>query len=391
MNSNKHIIEKIKEASGLVEKEDKERLVELIDIDKIDFNINERLEFQDGVDVSDLDELVASIKKVGLIHPIVVVKKGDRYEKVAGRRRIEAYKLLKKEKIPAIVLEEQEINVIEKLKMNFDENKVRKKVNIIEQTNFLLLALYEFFDNSLDKNIMDYYRNLVIKKLTENGIDIMQIPQDELKLLIAKRLFFAVRNIENEIKDNRIETESTDAKILLKIKMFEIWKIFKEKFDLNTETFKLDVMITTFDDFILALIRKNLISKKNAMKMSTIKKYPQAYRFLREKAVEIYNSYIDEKISEEEAKNEIKKLLEFILKNKQFFKDNTDIEQIQKAEKIKSLKDGAIKKLNYVLSKFSNKLDDNDMKRIENKINELYVELDQILEKVKGGESEDDR
>jgi ParB/RepB/Spo0J family partition protein len=49
------------------------------------------------------DELVKSIKALGLLQPIVVRENDGRYELVAGRRRLEAVKKLGWEKIPAVV------------------------------------------------------------------------------------------------------------------------------------------------------------------------------------------------------------------------------------------------------------------------------------------------
>ncbi len=48
--------------------------------------------------------LADSIDKIGLRHPITVREKGDRYVLVAGRHRIEAYKRLEIEHIPATIV-----------------------------------------------------------------------------------------------------------------------------------------------------------------------------------------------------------------------------------------------------------------------------------------------
>src|SRR3989344_3363115 len=58
-----------------------------------------------------LEELITSIKRVGLIHPVVLVKRsGKKYELLSGQRRLEAFKQLHSNKIsgynkiPAIVI-----------------------------------------------------------------------------------------------------------------------------------------------------------------------------------------------------------------------------------------------------------------------------------------------
>jgi len=51
----------------------------------------------------DLDKLAASIKRVGLLHPVTVFKTDDKYELIVGQRRFLACKKLGWESIPAIV------------------------------------------------------------------------------------------------------------------------------------------------------------------------------------------------------------------------------------------------------------------------------------------------
>ncbi|MCK4796243.1 MAG: ParB/RepB/Spo0J family partition protein, partial [Spirochaetes bacterium] len=50
-----------------------------------------------------LDDLAQSIKNFGLIQPIVVVKKDNLYEIIAGERRYRAAKQIGLDKIPAII------------------------------------------------------------------------------------------------------------------------------------------------------------------------------------------------------------------------------------------------------------------------------------------------
>ena len=71
--------------------------VELIPIEKIKED-NPRKKF------TELDDLAASIKSVGLLEPIIVRKRpGDVFELIAGGRRMRAFKKLGESTIPAIV------------------------------------------------------------------------------------------------------------------------------------------------------------------------------------------------------------------------------------------------------------------------------------------------
>lgn len=56
------------------------------------------------VNSASVKRLADSIEKIGLRHPITVREKGDRYVLVAGRHRIEAYRRLEREHIPASIV-----------------------------------------------------------------------------------------------------------------------------------------------------------------------------------------------------------------------------------------------------------------------------------------------
>jgi ParB family chromosome partitioning protein len=53
--------------------------------------------------LGDLDQLAASIEAHGLLQPIVVRQTGERFELIAGHRRLEALRRLGREHVPAIV------------------------------------------------------------------------------------------------------------------------------------------------------------------------------------------------------------------------------------------------------------------------------------------------
>lgn len=76
-----------------------------------------------------LQELADSIAEHGVLQPIVVVKKGDQYQIVAGERRWRASKIAKQSTIPAIVrtLDDQH-----RLELSIIENAQREDLNPIE-------------------------------------------------------------------------------------------------------------------------------------------------------------------------------------------------------------------------------------------------------------------
>ena len=92
-------------------------------------------------DMTGIDELAKSIQDDGLLHPLVVVQKGDEYELLAGGRRFEAIKTLGWERIPCNVISPSEDK--EKL-ITLIENQKRDQLNPLEEAQY-----YEYLEKEL--------------------------------------------------------------------------------------------------------------------------------------------------------------------------------------------------------------------------------------------------
>ena len=79
-----------------------------------------------------LAELVSSIREKGVVQPILVRKTVDGYELIAGERRLRAVKGLGIEKIPAIVKDVADVDMLE---LSLIENIQREGLNPIEEAN----------------------------------------------------------------------------------------------------------------------------------------------------------------------------------------------------------------------------------------------------------------
>jgi len=88
-----------------------------------------------------LNELTSSIREKGVVQPVLVRKTADGYELIAGERRLRAVKSLGLEKIPAIVKNVADVDMLE---ISLIENIQREELNPIEEANAFQKFITEF-------------------------------------------------------------------------------------------------------------------------------------------------------------------------------------------------------------------------------------------------------
>jgi ParB family chromosome partitioning protein len=92
-------------------------------------------------DNESLYELADSIKKNGLIQPIIVIRNNDRFALIAGERRWRASKIAGLDMIPVII---KDLKTPEMLEYALIENIQRENLNIIEEAEGYLRLMGEF-------------------------------------------------------------------------------------------------------------------------------------------------------------------------------------------------------------------------------------------------------
>ena len=92
-------------------------------------------------DEESIDELANSIKEYGVIQPIIVTKKGNYYEIVAGERRWRASKRAGLTEIPAIIRDDDERRNKE---ISLIENIQREDLNPIEKARGIKVLMEEY-------------------------------------------------------------------------------------------------------------------------------------------------------------------------------------------------------------------------------------------------------
>ena len=213
-----------------------------IEIDLIDLNpYQPRTNFNQ----KDIDELASSIKELGLIQPITIKTKDNRYELISGERRLRAFKILKLKSIPAYVRKADDQASLE---MALVENIQRKDLDPIEiaiSYNRLIEELsisHEEMSKRVGKDrstISNYIRLLKLDPIIQSGIrdnfismghgrSLINIKSKDTQLIIYEKILrngLSVRQTEKIVKelDNKKVSRviNYNEGLLKKIKLLE--------------------------------------------------------------------------------------------------------------------------------------------------------------------------
>ncbi len=122
-------------------------LIRMISLERIDPNPQ-----QARSELGNLQELQASIKEKGILEPILVRPKGERYEIIAGERRYQASKNLKLSEIPCI---EMDVDDQEAMELSLIENLQRKDLDVFEEADGLntLIENYGYTHDQISDKI----------------------------------------------------------------------------------------------------------------------------------------------------------------------------------------------------------------------------------------------
>ncbi len=128
-----------------------------------------------------LEELADSIKNYGMIQPIVVRKKDDYYEIIAGERRWRAAKLANLKEVPVIIKEYSNQEVME---IALIENIQRKDLNPIEEAQAYksLISEYHMKQDELAERLSKS------RAAIANSMRLLKLPREVQDYLIEGRL-----------------------------------------------------------------------------------------------------------------------------------------------------------------------------------------------------------
>ena len=132
-------------------------------------------------DEEQLGELAESIRRYGVLQPLLVQKKGDRYELIAGERRWRAAKLAGFREVPVIVREYTRQQTME---IALIENVQRADLNPIEEAKAYQMLIQEF---GLRQE--DVAERVAKKRATiTNSMRLLKLDERVQEMLIQDRL-----------------------------------------------------------------------------------------------------------------------------------------------------------------------------------------------------------
>ncbi|MFA5156488.1 MAG: ParB/RepB/Spo0J family partition protein [Candidatus Omnitrophota bacterium] len=145
-------------------------------------------------DTESLDELVQSVKEKGIIQPIIVRRKGDSYELIAGERRLRAAGILNLSEVPAIVREAADEDSLE---LALIENIQRQDLNPIEAARAYQYLIDKFhLTQERISEILGKARVTIT-----NTLRLLSLPQEIQQEMKAGRISFAHGRALLEIED----------------------------------------------------------------------------------------------------------------------------------------------------------------------------------------------
>ena len=167
----------------------------MVKINKVEPN---REQPRKDFDEDALMELADSIKQFGVLQPILVQKKKDYYEIIAGERRWRAAKLAGLKEVPIIVKEftEQEIVEISLIEFNLKQDEVAERVSKSRTavTNSMRLL-----------KLNDRVQQMIIDDMISTGHAraLLAIEDEEQQYMLANKIFdekLSVRETEKLVK-----------------------------------------------------------------------------------------------------------------------------------------------------------------------------------------------
>jgi ParB family chromosome partitioning protein len=182
-------------------------------------------------DKEKMEELKGSIKKHGMIQPIVVRKMANGYEIVAGERRLKAAKEIGLKKIPAII---KSINNEKSLEIALVENIQREDLNPVEQANAFKRLVDEF--NLTQQELAEVTGKS--RALVTNTIRLLKLNPEIQKNISEGKISFGHAKLLLSIEDEEVQKAVCDRIMVNDLSVRDTERLIKNIEKVQKKQFK---------------------------------------------------------------------------------------------------------------------------------------------------------
>ena len=207
--------EQLSKIFGFTEREENEEVKHIHVKDIVPSPFQPRTVFDD----ERIDELSQTIKTHGVIQPIVVRVRNDKFEIIAGERRFRAVQKLGLDTIPAIV---KEFNDSQAASIALIENLQREGLTSIEEANAYqkLMEIHNLTQESLaqrigksQSTIANKIRLLQLSEPVKEALKLRKISERHARALLGLRDEHLQIKILNEIINRDLTVKQTEARV----------------------------------------------------------------------------------------------------------------------------------------------------------------------------------
>lgn len=175
---------------------------------------------REDFDNQSIEELAQSIKEKGIIQPLLVRRKGDYYELIAGERRLRAANILNLQELPIII---KDVEDRDSLELALIENIQRQSLNPIEEAHAYQYLVDKFgITQEKISEVMGKARVSIT-----NTLRLLKLPQ-EIQLEMKKgRISFGHGRALLEIEDVNQQRRLAQEIILKDLSVRELENLIK--------------------------------------------------------------------------------------------------------------------------------------------------------------------
>ncbi len=173
-------------------------------------------------DEESLNELADSIKEHGIIQPIIVKKSIKGYELIAGERRTKASKIAGITKIPAII---RELTDTEMMEIALIENIQRENLNAIEEAK-AIANIIKIEQITQDEFARKFGKS---RSYVTNLLGLLKLPRETKKLVETKQISMGHARVLSKLEDETEIIKYSNLIVDKKISVRDLERMLQEE------------------------------------------------------------------------------------------------------------------------------------------------------------------